>query len=99
MPDIARKLVIPAGKNKGQHFSVASVHWVFADDETTAPWETSALSVTAGRGGGIHGRSASICHSKWVYIDHNHRAAVVVATTMSAGMDKLHPLITEQIGV
>ncbi|MGR6924218.1 recombinase family protein [[Actinomadura] parvosata] len=32
VPDIARKLVIPAGKNKGRHPSVASVYRVLADD-------------------------------------------------------------------
>jgi DNA invertase Pin-like site-specific DNA recombinase len=31
VPDIARKLVIPAGKNKGRHPSVASVYRVLAD--------------------------------------------------------------------
>ncbi|MFI6182484.1 recombinase family protein [Nonomuraea sp. NPDC051191] len=32
VPDIARKLVIPTGKNKGQHPSVASVYRILADD-------------------------------------------------------------------
>ncbi|MEV1176232.1 recombinase family protein [Nonomuraea sp. NPDC049784] len=32
VPDIARKLVIPAGKNKGRHPSVASVYRILADD-------------------------------------------------------------------
>ncbi|WP_198654251.1 hypothetical protein [Nocardia aurea] len=31
VPDIARKLVIPIGKNKGKHPSVASVYRVIAD--------------------------------------------------------------------
>ena len=34
VPDIARKLVIPAGKNKGRHPSVASVYRVLADGES-----------------------------------------------------------------
>ncbi|MBB5782013.1 hypothetical protein [Nonomuraea jabiensis] len=33
VPDIARKLVIPAGKNKGKHPSVASVYRVLADGD------------------------------------------------------------------
>ncbi|MEV1001264.1 hypothetical protein [Nonomuraea sp. NPDC050202] len=32
VPDIARKLVIPKGKNKGLYPSVASVYRVLADD-------------------------------------------------------------------
>ncbi|WP_199536683.1 recombinase family protein [Spongiactinospora gelatinilytica] len=34
VPDIARKLVIPAGKNKGRHPSVASVYRILAGSET-----------------------------------------------------------------
>lgn len=37
VPDIARKLVIPSGKNKGEHPSVASVYRVLADGESAAP--------------------------------------------------------------
>nr|WTB29458.1 hypothetical protein OG781_08065 [Streptomyces sp. NBC_00830] len=40
VPEIARKLVIPSGKNKGEHPSVATVYRILADDndstETTA---------------------------------------------------------------
>ncbi|MBT2225074.1 recombinase family protein [Nonomuraea sp. NEAU-A123] len=36
VPDIARKLVIPAGKNKGRHPSVASVYRVLVDGESAA---------------------------------------------------------------
>ncbi|MFJ5104178.1 hypothetical protein [Streptomyces sp. NPDC088554] len=32
VPEIARKLVIPTGKNKGEHPSVASVYRVLAED-------------------------------------------------------------------
>lgn len=38
--DIARKLVIPAGKNKGQHPSVASVYRILADDGSAIPAES-----------------------------------------------------------
>ncbi|MEU6721963.1 hypothetical protein ABZ897_61910 [Nonomuraea sp. NPDC046802] len=47
VPDIARKLVIPTGKNKGEHPSVASVYRVLADGE----------SVVARGGGGERARS------------------------------------------
>ncbi|MFI9842800.1 hypothetical protein ACIHFD_37610 [Nonomuraea sp. NPDC051941] len=33
VPEIARKLVIPTGKNKGRHPSVASVYRVLADGQ------------------------------------------------------------------
>ncbi|MFI7610914.1 hypothetical protein ACIBP6_06730 [Nonomuraea terrae] len=37
VPDIARKLVIPAGKNKGRQPSVAGVYRVLAEEAATAP--------------------------------------------------------------
>ncbi len=37
VPQIARKLVIPSGKNKGQHPSVATVYRILAEDDTTEP--------------------------------------------------------------
>ncbi|GAA4232457.1 DNA invertase Pin-like site-specific DNA recombinase [Streptosporangium album] len=37
VPDIARKLVIPTGKNKGRHPSVASVYRVLADAGDVVP--------------------------------------------------------------
>ncbi|WP_433382079.1 recombinase family protein [Streptosporangium sp. CA-115845] len=37
VPDIARKLVILSGKNKGEHPSVASVYRVLADGANTGP--------------------------------------------------------------
>ncbi|MEV3927697.1 hypothetical protein [Actinomadura coerulea] len=33
VPEIARKLVIPSGKNKGEHPSVATVYRILAEDE------------------------------------------------------------------
>jgi DNA invertase Pin-like site-specific DNA recombinase len=36
VPDIARKLIIPTGKNKGRHPSLASVYRVLADGEATS---------------------------------------------------------------
>lgn len=35
-PEIARKLVIPSGKNKGEHPSVATVYRVLAEADGTA---------------------------------------------------------------
>ncbi|WP_276615480.1 hypothetical protein [Nonomuraea basaltis] len=36
VPDIARKLVVPTGKNKGRRPSVASVYRVLADGGVTS---------------------------------------------------------------
>jgi hypothetical protein len=36
VPDIAAKLVIPTGKNKGEHPSVASVYRVLAEEPNTS---------------------------------------------------------------
>ncbi|MEV5503652.1 recombinase family protein [Nonomuraea fuscirosea] len=42
VPDIARKLVIPSGKNKGRHPSVASVYRALAEAEPLPTAETAA---------------------------------------------------------
>ncbi|MEV0228718.1 hypothetical protein [Nonomuraea sp. NPDC050786] len=42
VPDIARKLVIPTGKNKGRHPSVASVYRALAEAEPLPTAETAA---------------------------------------------------------
>ncbi|MFI6182368.1 hypothetical protein ACIA8R_43050, partial [Nonomuraea sp. NPDC051191] len=46
VPEIAAKLVIPAGKNKGRHPSLASVYRVLADVHGMAPEEAKAVPVT-----------------------------------------------------
>ena len=42
VPDIARKLVIPSGKNRGGHPSVASVYRALADGESCDDRDVSA---------------------------------------------------------
>ena len=37
VPEIARKLVILTGKNKGEHPSVATVYRVLAEDDAAEP--------------------------------------------------------------
>ncbi|WP_433359150.1 hypothetical protein [Streptosporangium sp. CA-115845] len=44
VPDIACKLVIPAGKNKGRHPSVASVYRVLAEEAAAAPADSEVLA-------------------------------------------------------
>ncbi|MEQ4720455.1 hypothetical protein [Nonomuraea sp. B19D2] len=36
VPDIARRLVIPTGKNKGKHCSVAGVYRVLTDNDAAS---------------------------------------------------------------
>ncbi|HEX4815381.1 MAG TPA: recombinase family protein [Nonomuraea sp.] len=49
VPEIAAKLVIPTGKNKGRNPSLASVYRVLADEETGQAEETGEATVSPSR--------------------------------------------------